>query len=139
MAITSFNFTAAVSYIGGRYNGQMSMVSTGGAPENALLYGLTYLNGPISAGVDLGVINSQGDVRLTDVSQRHEVEIGFGGAYKLAPGVQLVGEYQYVQRHQGGYDFALGALGTSSASGVPGSSTRDAHGQGVLFSTVLTW
>ena len=139
IAVTAMNLTAAVSYIGGRYNGQMSMVSTGGVNENALLYGLTYFNGPLSAGVDAGIINSQGDVRLTATSQRHEEEFGFGGAYKLAPGIQLVAEYQYVQRHQGGYDFSTGALGVASASGVAGSSTRDAHGQGILFSTVLTW
>jgi hypothetical protein len=139
IAITAANFTAAVSYIGGRYDGQMSMDPTGGAPENALLYGLTYANGPITAGIDLGVIDSQGATQLVDTSQRHEVEFAVGGAYRLAPGVQLVGEYQYIQRHQGGFDFNTGALGTSSPSGLPGSSTRDAHGQGLLFSTVMTW
>ena len=142
LAVTAANLTAAVSYIGGRYNGQISMVPTGGAPENALLYGLTYANGPLTAGIDLGVIDSQGDARLTKTSQRHEVEFGFGGAYKLAPGVQLVAEYQYVQRHQGGFDFNTGALGTEGpnhTTAAAGSSTRDAHGQGVLFSTVLTW
>ncbi len=104
-----------------------------------MLYGLTYANGPITAGIDLGIINSQGDVRLTGTSQRHEEEFGFGGAYRLAPGIQLVSEYQYVQRHQGGFDFNTGALGVASPSGAPGSSTRDSHGQGVLFSTVMTW
>ena len=138
VAVTTMNLTGAVSYIGGRYNGQISMTSTGGAPEDAVLYGLTYANGPITAGVDMGIINSQGDVRLTKTSQRHEVEIGFGGSYKLAPGVQVVAEYQYVQRHQGGFDFQVGALGNAGGAGA-GSTTRDAHGQGVLLSTVLTW
>jgi hypothetical protein len=136
-AVTFANFTGAVSYIGGRYDGQISMTSTGGAPEDAVLYGLTYANGPLTAGIDLGMINSQGDVRLTKISQRHEVEAGFGGAYKLAPGLQVVAEYQYVQRHQGGFDFAQGALG--NAGGGAGTYTHDAHGQGVLFATVLTW
>jgi hypothetical protein len=139
VAVTALNFTAAVSYIGGAYDGQMSMRPTGGAPENAFLYGLTYANGPLTAGVDAGIIDSQGATQLVHTSQRHEVELGFGGAYRLAPGVQLVGEYQYVQRHQGGFDFNTGALGTSSPSGLAGSSTRDAHGQGFLFSTVMTW
>lgn len=129
VAVTAMNFTGAVSYIGGRYNGQISMVSTGGAPEDAVLYGLTYANGPITAGIDLGIINSQGDVRLTGISQRHEEEFGFGGSYKIAPGVQVVAEYQYVQRHQGGFAFSANAVG----------NTTDAHGNGVLFSTVLTW
>jgi hypothetical protein len=144
LAVTVMNFTAAVSYIGGAYDGQMAMRPTGGAPENALLYGLTYANGPLTAGIDLGVIDSQGDGRLVGVSQRHEVEIGFGGAYRLAPGVQLVGEYQYVQRHQGGFDFNTGTIGTSCSTAAlstvgGGCSTRDAHGQGFLFSTVMTW
>jgi hypothetical protein len=139
IAVTAMNFTAAVSYIGGAYDGQMAMRPTGGAPENAFLYGLTYANGPITAGIDAGIIDSQGDARLVHTSQRHEMEFGFGGAYRLAPGVQLVGEYQYVQRHQGGFDFNTGGLGVASTSGAPGSSTRDAHGQGFLFSTVMTW
>ena len=139
IAVTAANLTAAVSYIGGAYNGQMAMRPTGGAPENSFLYGLTYANGPITAGVDAGVIDDQGSANLVHVSQRHQLELGFGGAYRLAPGIQLVAEYQYVQRHQGGFDFNTGTVGTSSPSGAPGSSTRDAHGQGFLFSTVVTW
>jgi len=142
LAVTAANFTAAVSYIGGAYDGQMSMRPTGGAPENAFLYGLTYANGPLTAGVDAGIIDSQGDARLVHTSQRHEIELGFGGAYRLAPGVQLVAEYQYVQRHQGGFDFNTGTLGTQgpgNTAAPAGTSTRDAHGQGFLFSTVMTW
>jgi hypothetical protein len=66
---------------------------------------------------------------LTGISQRHETEFAIGGNYRLAPGLQLVVEYQYAQRHQGDYDFATAATG----------STADAHAQGVMFSTVLTW
>ena len=139
IAVTAANLTAAVSYIGGAYNNQMAMRPTGGAPESSFLYGLTYANGPITAGVDAGVINDQGANNLVHVSQRHQLELGFGGAYRLAPGIQLVAEYQYVERHQGGFDYNTGTLGTSSPSGVPGSSTRDAHGQGFLFATVVTW
>lgn len=139
VAVTAANLTAAVSYIGGAVNGQLAMRPTGGAPENAFLAGLTYANGPITLGAEMGVIDSQGDARLTKISQRHEYEIAFGGTYKLAPGVQLVGEYMYTHRHQGGYDFANGALGTPGAAGTAGTSTRDAQGQGLMFSTVLTW
>jgi hypothetical protein len=46
--------------------------------------------------------------------------------------VQLVGEYQYAHRHQGGFDFNQGAPGLNGA-------TRDAQYQGVTFATVLTW
>jgi hypothetical protein len=142
LAVTAMNITAAVSYIGGRYNGQLNPDPTGGAPENALIYGLTYLNGPLALGVDIGVIDSQGDARLVKTSQRHEIEGSIGGSYKLAPGVQLVAEYAFVHRHQGGFDFNTGALGTEGpghTAAPAGTSTRDAQGQGVLFSTVLTW
>ncbi|HEY0185463.1 MAG TPA: hypothetical protein VGC09_21895 [Rhodopila sp.] len=144
LAVTAMNFTAAVSYVGGAYNGQLSMRPTGGANENALLYGLTYANGPLTAGVDVGVVDSQGDGRLVGFSQRREFEVVFGGSYRLAPGVQMVAEYQYVQRHQGGFDFNTGGLGvqcstaTLATSGA-GCSTRDSHGQGLLLSTVMTW
>jgi hypothetical protein len=72
------------------------------------------------------------------VSQRHEYEIAAGGSYKIAPGLQLVAEYIYNNRHQGGFDFAnnaVGAGGTPTKAGV----TRDARGQGLTMSTVLTW
>jgi hypothetical protein len=85
------------------------------------------------------VINSQGDPRLVGISQRHEYEIAFGGSYRLAPGVQLVGEYLYQHRHQGGFDFATGALGTPGGAATAGRTTRDAQSQNFLFATVLTW
>ncbi len=130
VAVTAANLTFAVSYIGGAVNGQLAMRPTGGVDENAIVTGLTYANGPITLGASVGVINSQGDARLTGVSQRREYEIAMGGNYKLAPGVNLVGEYMYTQRHQGGFDFAQGAIN---------NGTRDAKGQGFLFATVLTW
>ena len=127
-----------LDYIGGRINGQLAMDPSGGVPMNAVLTGLTYVNGPMTLGAEIGMINSQGDARLVGISQRRETEIAFGGNYKLAPGLNLVGEYQYEYRHQGGYDFANGGLGAGTTATTPGL-TRDAHGQSVVFSTVLTW
>lgn len=138
-AVTTMNITAAADYIGGAVNGQLNMRPTGGAPTNAVVTGLTYANGPLVLGAEIGLIDTQGDARLTGISQRHEYEIAFGGNYKLAPGVQLVGEYMYEHRHQGGYDFTQGALGNNTAGTAPGSVTRDAQGQSVVFATVLTW
>jgi hypothetical protein len=132
VAVTAMNVTLAADYIGGRVNGQLAMSPVGGVNTNAVVTGLTYANGPIILGAEVGLIDTQGDARLTGVSQRHEYEIAAGGAYKLAPGVQLVGEYMYTHRHQGGFDFATGTLGT-------GGRTNDAKGQGFLFATVLTW
>jgi hypothetical protein len=138
VAITAMNLTLAADYIGGRVNGQLAMSPSGGVNTNAELIGLTYANGPIALGAEIGIVDSQGDARLTGLTQRHEYEIGFGGAYKLAPGVQLVGEYQYEYRHQGGYDFATGTVG-QTVGGVVNGRTNDAKGQGLLFATVLTW
>lgn len=129
LAVTAANFTAAVDYIGGAVNGALAMRPTGGVSTNALMSGLTYSNGPIILGAQVGIIDTQGAAQLTGVSQRHESVIAFGGTYKVAPGLQVVGEYMYTQRHQGGFDFNQGAVGT----------TRDAKGQGITISTVLTW
>jgi predicted porin len=129
LAVTAANLTAAIDYIGGAVNGTLSMRPAGGAPTNAVMTGLTYANGPLVLGSEIGFIETQGAAQLTGVSQRHEFEIALGGNYKLAPGVQLVAEYQYMQRHQGDYDFNQGAVGP----------TRDARGQGLVFSTVMTW
>jgi hypothetical protein len=129
VAVTAFNTTLAADYIGGAINGQLAMRPTGGASMNAVVTGVTYVNGPFIVGAEFGVVESQGAAQLTGTSQRREWEVAFGGNYRLAPGVQLVAEYMYTQRHQGGFDFNTGTVGT----------TRDAKGQSVVFATVLTW
>ncbi len=131
-ALTAFGTTAAISYIGGHVNGQLALDPVGGVNTNAWIAGLTYVNGPITVGGNFGIVDTQGAVQLTGTSQRREVVGAFGGNYKVAPGVNLVLEYDYITRHQGGYDFNAGALGTAGL-------TADAKAQGVLFSTVLTW
>jgi predicted porin len=138
------SLTWAMDYIGGALNGQLAMRPTGGVPEHAIVTGLTFNNGPLTVGISAAVVESQGSNSLTNVSQRHEHEIAFGGMYLLAPGLYLAGEYMYQFRHQGGFDFAAGANG-AGATGVAGTSswkaglTRDVHGQGILFATVVNW
>ena len=111
-------------------NAQSTLKPTGAPNLNAILPGLTYANGPLTAGIEFGDIWSQGAAQLTGATQRHEYEFAFGGAYKLAPGVQLVAEYQYAYRHQNGYNFNTAAIN---------QGTVDAQSQQVLFATVLTW
>ncbi len=139
IAVTAFNVTAAADYIGGAVNEQLAMRPSGGAPMNAVVTGLTYANGPVVLGAEIGLIDDQGDARLVGVSQRHQYEIAFGGSYKLAPGLQLVGEYQYEHRHQGGYDFQTGGVANALGGTTAGSVSRDAQGQAFMASTVLTW
>ena len=129
-AVTVLNTTFAADYIGGQVNGQLANRPTGGANMNAVVTGVTYANGKLSLGAEIGIVNSQGSNNLVGISQRREFEVATGGAYSLAPGISLVGEYQYEQRHQGDFNFA---------TNVAGAGTGDAHGQSFLFATVLTW
>lgn len=131
VALSAYNITAAVDYIGGAINNALSMRPTGGAPMSAVLTGLTYANGPITLGADLGIIDCQGAAQLVHVSQEHQYEVAFGGNYKLAPGVQLVGAYTYIHRYQGDFNFATGTAGRGD--------TVAAQARQVLFGTVLTW
>jgi hypothetical protein len=131
-AVTFANFTFALDYIGGTVNTTEGLLPEGGSKLNALLPGITYAYGPITAGIEFGEIWSQGAAQLAGATQRHEYEFATGGAYKLAPGVQLVAEYQYAYRHQSGWNFATNSLGV-------GGTTQDARSQAVVFSTVLTW
>ena len=128
-AVSFAGFTVAADYIGGALNGALAMRPQGGAPMNALVTGITYANGPWVFGLETAWVESQGDVRLTKISQRHEWEIGLGGQYKVAPGLTLAAEYIYGQRHQGGFDFV--------ANNPTG--TRDVHAQSLVFSTIVTW
>jgi len=132
VAVTAANLTFAADYMGGQVDGQLGLNPSGGTAMNAYVVGLTYANGPIVLGAMMESINSQGDARLVDISQRHELGTAFGGSYKLAPGLQLVAEYQYEQRHQGGFDFSQNTLGVNGR-------TVDGRGQGVLFGTVMNW
>jgi Gram-negative porin len=132
IAVTWSNLTFAADYIGGQVNGQLALDPQGGTPMSAYVTGVTYMNGPLTMGVMYEDINSQGDARLAGISQRHEEAVAFGGNYAVAPGLQLVAEYQYEYRHQGGFDFNQGTLGLNGR-------TVDAHGQGVIFGTVLNW
>ena len=129
LAVTAFNVTAAVDYIGGAVNGALQLRPTGGVSENAWLAGLTYANGPVTLGAEFGVIDSQGAAQLTNLSQRREYEAAFGGNYKIAPGLQAVAYYTYAHRHQGNFDFSQNAVGR----------TRDVQGQMFVLGTVLTW
>ncbi len=141
-------FTTSASYLGGRVNGQLAMTPTGGVDENHLLLGASYRQGALVVGTQVEFVNSQGDARLTGVSQRREFSLAAGGAYTLAPGVVMYAEYQYAYRHQGGFDFVSGALG-AGATGTPGiatgatawkaGATRDAHGQSILLGTAGSW
>jgi hypothetical protein len=129
-AVTAMNITAAVDYIGGAINNQLSMRPSGGASLNSVVMGLTYANGPITLGTNAEIITDQGDAALVGKTQRRQFVASVGGNYKLAPGLQLVAEYAYSQRYQGGENFFTGA---------PGAANNNVHSNVFLFSTVVSW
>jgi len=131
-AMSYMGVTVAADYIGGAVNGQLAMRPSGAAPTNAVVTGITYANGPIVLGAEVGFVDTQGAANLTKISQRHETEIAFGGTYKVAPGLALVGEFMHTERHQGGFDFVGG-------TGAAGTVTRDAKSNSVVFATIVTW
>jgi hypothetical protein len=128
---TYMGFTANVDVTFGRMDGSNALDPTGGAPEAAELFGLSYFVGAWSFGADAAIIDSQGTVQLTHTSQRHEFATAVGGAYRIAPGIVLCLEYQYEQKHQGDFNFG---------SNVQGSPIgNDIHMQGLLFATIVNW
>jgi len=132
-AVTTMGFTVAADWLTGATNsGQYAMRPAGGKSMNAVVAGLTYANGPFVVGAEVGMVDSQGAAAMVGKSQRHEFEVAFGGTYTVAPGLAIVGEYLYEQRHQGGWNFNTGSGGAAGA-------TTDVKGQGVLVSTVLSW
>jgi hypothetical protein len=131
LAATYLGITANADVTFGRINGSNAMVTTGGVPEHAELAGLSYAFGPISFGADFAIIDAQGNAELTGTSQLHQFAVAVGGAYKLAPGINLALEYQYEQQHQGAYSFFTGA------AGVP--TGNDIHGQGLTLATIVNW
>ena len=106
-------------------------ISTGGAPEAAEIFGLSYAFGPFSVGTGAAIIDSQGSAQLTHTSQRHEFAFAVGGAYKIAPGMNLCLEYMYEQKHQGAFNFNTSANGVASGNNI--------HGQGLTLPAIVNW
>jgi hypothetical protein len=115
----------------GRMNGSNAMDPSGGAPEAAEIFGISYAFGPISVGADATIQDSQGSNQLTRTSQRHQFGVAIGGAYKIAPGINLCLEYQYEQKHQGAFNFNTSANGVASGNNI--------HGQGLTLATIVNW
>ncbi len=127
IAITAMGVTVAADYIGGHVNNQQAAVADGGKPTNAVITGVSYHNGPLSIGANVGIIDMQG-VGIVGKTQEHDFEVNAGGSYSLAPGFTMVAEYMYQQRHAGGHNFYGGA-----------AATGDIHSNGMLLATVVSW
>jgi len=132
-AVTTAGLTASITYQWGNVNNQLALNQVGAAHMSAPVIGLTYINGPWTAGISAATIDAQGNAgALVGYSQRHQAELALGGNYKLAPGINLVLEYSYYATHQGGFNFATNTATKTSAY-------NDVKGQGLVFTTMLTW
>jgi hypothetical protein len=101
-------------------------------PVHAELLDISYAIGKISVGAVGAIIDSQGSADLVGTAQRHEFAGAIGGAYRIAPGINLAMEYQYVLRHQGDFNFNTNAV----AGGTAGNTI---HGQGLTLATIVNW
>ncbi len=131
LAATWLGITVNGDITAGRLNGSNALDPHGGVPMHAELVSASYSIGPVAFGAILGIEDSQGSADLVRTSQRHEVATAVGGVYKIAPGLNLCAEYQYVQKHQGAFNF------NTNASGV--STGNDIHGQGLTFAAIVNW
>jgi hypothetical protein len=132
LAVSYFGITVNTDLTVGRTNGANALDPTGGVPVHAELAGLSYAFGKYSIGAVGAIVDSQGSANLVGTSQRHEFAVAVGGAYRIAPGINLALEYQYVQKHQGDYNFNSTAIGGGTAG-------NDIHGQGLTLATIVNW
>jgi len=137
--LNEFNGGVALTYAGvtvngdfttGRTNGSNALAPSAGVGTNAELAAISYANGPWSAGAIVGIVDSQGSNSLVRSTQRHEVAFAVGGNYKLAPGLNLALEYQYLQKHQGNFNFLTNAVG---------AGFNDIRVQGLTLATIVNW
>jgi len=135
LGMMGFNLTyAGFSLFGntmlGAYNGILALRPQGGVGGAGWGVGVRYANGPYTIGGAYTAYDSQGDVRLVGVSQRHEQAMVIAGTYTVAAGLTVFADYQYGTRYQGGYNFA---------TGENSSSVNHVQAQGLLLGTVMKW
>jgi predicted porin len=112
-------------------NGQGTPEPDGGVGQTAFIIGFQYNIGAFSAGLAYEQADSQGSANLVGISQRHEWGINPGVDYLVAPGLKVFAEYFYGQRHQGDFNFATGANGSSAYN--------DVRGQALLIGSRVYW
>ena len=109
----------------GDYNGILALKPVGAPSAKGWGAGVKYTTGPFTIGGVYSAFDSQGDVALTGVSQRHEQVFDVAGTYTIAPGMTAFAEYVYGTRYQGGFNF--------------GTGSDSVRAQSVLVGTVLKW
>jgi hypothetical protein len=112
LAVTFAGLTVGGNAIWGSYNGQFAPKPDGGANSVAWIGGVEYTYGPMIVGAAYYRWKYQGALGLP--TQRTDQGLQIGLTYNIAPGLALLAEYLYGQRHQGGYNF----IANSAAPGV---------------------
>jgi predicted porin len=134
LSFDTIGLSFSADYIGGAINNQLSMRPSGGASMSAPIVGFKYTPPAMSAltiGASVATATFQGANQLVGVSQRRANYLAVGGYYVIAPGMAIVGEYEYLTQHQGDFNLALGTVG--------GKAYNDIKGQGFLIATVVNW
>jgi predicted porin len=130
LAATYGGLTLGGHVMAGKFNGVMALQPKGGVAANAWLIGAQYTTGPLTAGLSYYVYQSQGSPLTVGIGQRVERGLAVGGNYTLAPGLSLYASYLYGTRHQGGFNFATGAVGAAN---------NDVKTQLIAVGTAVKW
>jgi predicted porin len=130
LAVTYAGFTVGGHVTTGAYNGVNALKPQGGANGTAWLVGVQYATGPLTLGASYYDYTSQGSPLTVGIAQRREQGFAAGSNYTLAPGLVLYLSYLYGLRHQGDFDFATGATG---------STNNNIKTQLIALGTVVKW
>jgi predicted porin len=122
LTVAGLTFGGAVNTGHENNNGQGSPAPRGGASQIAYTVGFSYANGPLVVGAEYEQVDSQGSANLVGISQRHEWAFSPDIDYVLAPGLKVFAEYYYGHRHQGDFNFATGAVGSTAFNNVQAQS-----------------
>lgn len=117
----------------GSVNGTLGLKPSGGSDAWGWVAGVRYANGPYTIGALYSQYDSQGDIRLTGISQRHSNVIYAAATYSVAPGLTAFADYAYGTRHQGGYNFLTGQAANFN------NGYNDVRSQGFLLGANLAW
>ena len=136
--LSFFQLGANVTYAGvsvfgnllrGTVNGDYGVDAVGAVPSTGFGTGVKYSYGPYSIGALYSQLDDQGN-GMVGISQQHAWVFAAAATYAPAPGLIFYLDYDYGQKHQGGFDFA---------SNGPGTAYNNVQAQGVMFGTVVKW
>jgi hypothetical protein len=106
----------------GAFNNEWAMQPVGGSDALAYVVGVKYTmpQVPMTLGTYYFNYRSNGltTARPAGVGERTDQGLDVGAVYGMGPGVVLIAEYAWGQRHQAGYNFLTGVTGNGSENTV---------------------